>query len=120
MALLDQVVETLESARNSQAGTERQYQICVTFARLARRMVEARNTDVGMYDQNTDSLQVNGVSGEVPLTWPQAFVQQQQPGHQMEPGGFTGFLDDDMSSILANWINGQPPATDMFSMGSYE
>lgn len=82
-------------------------------------MVEARNTSVGMYDHMTDSLQVAGVSEDVPLSWPEAFVTQPQ-GQQVEPGGFSGFLDEDMSSILANWINGQPPATDMFNMDFME
>lgn len=82
-------------------------------------MIEARNTSVGMYDQMTDSLQVSGVSEDAPLSWPEACLTQPQ-AQQIEPGGFSDFLDEDMSLILANWINGQPPATDMFNMDLIE
>ncbi|KAF5674977.1 transcriptional regulatory [Fusarium heterosporum] len=110
--LLEQVVNTFRSAREIHAGAEKLYEICNTFARLARRMVESRNTSVGMYDQNTDSLQVFGVSEGVPLSWHECGAQPS--GGNVEGDGFTGFLNDDMTSILADWINGQPP--DMFTM----
>lgn len=77
-------------------------------------MVEAPHTSVGMYDQNTDSLQLAGVSEGGPLSWAEAFTQP--PSHNADPEDFSGFLNDDMSSVLADWINGQPPATDMFGM----
>ncbi|KAF5242549.1 hypothetical protein FAUST_3261 [Fusarium austroamericanum] len=116
--LLEQVVDTFRHAREIHAGAERLYQICATFARLARRMVESRNTSVGMYDQNTDSLQVAGVSQDVPLIWPEAFVQPTGQGQQAtSDSDVDAFLNDDMTSILADWINGQPPATEMFVMG---
>uniref|UniRef100_A0A098DFN8 Xylanolytic transcriptional activator regulatory domain-containing protein n=2 Tax=Gibberella zeae (strain ATCC MYA-4620 / CBS 123657 / FGSC 9075 / NRRL 31084 / PH-1) TaxID=229533 RepID=A0A098DFN8_GIBZE len=115
--LLEQVVDTFRHAREIHAGAERLYQICATFARLARRMVESRNTSVGMYDQNTDSLQVAGVSQDVPLIWPEAFVQPTGQGQQAtSDSDVDAFLNDDMTSILADWINGQPPATEMFVM----
>ncbi|QPC70088.1 hypothetical protein HYE68_000840 [Fusarium pseudograminearum] len=115
--LLEQVVDTFRHAREIHAGAERLYQICATFARLARRMVESRNTSVGMYDQNTDSLQVAGVSQDVPLIWPEAFVQPTGQGQQAtSDSDVDAFLNDDMTSILADWINGQPPATEMFAM----
>jgi hypothetical protein len=113
--LLEQVVDTFRHARKIHAGAEKLYQICDTFARLARRMVESRNTSVGMYDQNTDSLQVAGVSETVPLSWPEAFVQPTGQGQQATADA-DAFLNDDMTSILADWINGQPPATEMFAM----
>ena len=112
--LLDDVVATLRTAPKTRSSTEKLYQICATFARLARRMVEARKTCVGTYDQVTDSLQLAGVSEELPLTWPE--VVAQPLSHDPGTDGFSGFLNDDMSSILADWINGQPPATDMFGM----
>lgn len=111
--LLEQIVNTFRSAREIHGGAEKLYQICDTFARLARRMVESRNTSVGMYDQNTDSLQVVGVSENVPLSWHESVAQ---PEGNTEGDGFTGFLNDDMTSILADWINGQPPSTEMFAM----
>jgi hypothetical protein len=115
--LLEQVVDTFRHAREIHAGAEKLYQICATFARLARRMVESRNTSVGMYDQNTDSLQVAGVSETVPLIWPEAFAQPTGHGQQTTAdAGVDAFLNDDMTSILADWINGQPPATEMFAM----
>ncbi|KAF4968347.1 hypothetical protein FSARC_4293 [Fusarium sarcochroum] len=112
--LLEKVVDTFRSAREIHAGAEKLYQICATFSRLARRMVEARNTSVGMYDQNTDSLQVVGVSESAPLSWSDAF--NQSLGQTAEADGLTGFLNEDMTSMLADWINGQPPATEMFTM----
>ncbi|KAM0188842.1 hypothetical protein ACHAPI_010353 [Fusarium lateritium] len=112
--LLEQIVNTFRSAREIHAGADKLYQICDTFARLARRMVESRNTSVGMYDQNTDSLQVVGVSENVPLNWHESTAQLE--GGNAEGDGFTGFLNDDMTSILADWINGQPPSTEMFAM----
>ncbi|KAG7429741.1 putative transcriptional regulatory protein [Fusarium oxysporum f. sp. raphani] len=112
--LLEQVVTTFRSARDMNIGAEKLYQICSTFARLARRMVEARNTSVGMYDQNNDTLQVAGVSETVPLTWTD--VAGQPSEQQTGSDGFADFLTDDMTNILADWINGQPPASDMFAM----
>ncbi|KAJ4027050.1 hypothetical protein NW752_002011 [Fusarium irregulare] len=110
VSLLEEVVDTFRHAREIHAGAEKLYQICDTFARLARRMVESQNTSVGMYDQNTDSLQVAGVSENLPLSWPEL-------GQQVEAdANMSVFLNDDMTSILADWINGQPPAADMFAM----
>ncbi|KAF5635629.1 transcriptional regulatory [Fusarium tjaetaba] len=112
--LLEQVVTTFRSARDINIGAEKLYQICSTFARLARRMAESRNTSVGMYDQNNDTLQVAGVSENDPLTWTDMAIQpaEQQAGTD----GFADFLTDDMTNILADWINGQPPSSDMFAM----
>ncbi|RGP78666.1 transcriptional regulatory [Fusarium longipes] len=115
VVLLEQVVDTFRHAREIHAGAEKLYQICDTFARLARRMVESRNTSVGMYDQNTDSLQVAGVSETVPLSWPEAFSQPTGQEGQATTDA-DAFLNDDMTTILADWINGQPPATQMFAM----
>ncbi|KAI7761156.1 hypothetical protein LZL87_001971 [Fusarium oxysporum] len=112
--LLEQVVTTFRSARDINIGAEKLYQICSTFARLARRMVESRNTSVGMYDQNNDTLQVAGVSENVPLTWTDVVGQPSE--QQAGTDGFADFLTDDMTNILADWINGQPPASDMFAM----
>jgi hypothetical protein len=77
-------------------------------------MVESRNTSVGMYDQRNDTLQVAGVSENVPLTWTE--VTGQPSEQQAGTDGFADFLNDDMTNILADWINGQPPASDMFAM----
>ena len=110
VSLLEEVVDTFRHAREIHAGAEKLYQICATFARLARRMVESQNTSVGMYDQKTDSLQVAGVSENLPLSWP-GFGQQVEADANMSV-----FLNDDMTSILADWINGQPPAAEMFAM----
>ncbi|KAF5685813.1 transcriptional regulatory [Fusarium circinatum] len=112
--LLEQVVTTFRSARDINIGAEKLYQICSTFARLARRMVESRNTSVGMYDQNNDTLQVAGVSENDPLTWTDMAVQPSE--QQAGTDGFADFLTDDMTNMLADWINGQPPASDMFAM----
>ncbi|KAF5583187.1 transcriptional regulatory [Fusarium pseudoanthophilum] len=112
--LLEQVVTTFRSARDINIGAEKLYQICSTFARLARRMVESRNTSVGMYDQNNDTLQVAGVSENDPLTWTDMAIQPS--GQQAGTDEFADFLTDDMTNILADWINGQPPASDMFAM----
>ncbi|KAF5564475.1 transcriptional regulatory [Fusarium napiforme] len=112
--LLEQVVTTFRSARDINIGAEKLYQICSTFARLARRMVESRNTSVGMYDQNNDTLQVAGVSENDPLTWTD--MATQPSGQQAGTDGFADFLTDDMTNILADWINGQPPSSDMFAM----
>nr|RBQ94257.1 hypothetical protein FVER53263_02401 [Fusarium verticillioides] len=112
--LLEQVVTTFRSARDINIGAEKLYQICSTFARLARRMVESRNTSVGMYDQNNDTLQVAGVSENDPLTWTDMAAQPSE--QQAGTDDFADFLTDDMTNILADWINGQPPASDMFAM----
>ncbi|KAF5005909.1 hypothetical protein FDECE_7667 [Fusarium decemcellulare] len=112
--LLDQVVDTIKCARGGNTGTEKLFQICSTFARLARRMVEARNSCVGRYDQNTDSLRLAGTSEDVPPAWPEAFTSP--PGQHFEAEGFSSWGNTDMSSILVDWINGQPPPTDMFGL----
>ncbi|KAM0431868.1 hypothetical protein ACHAPT_005121 [Fusarium lateritium] len=109
--LLEQVIETLKSAYKSHSGSERLLQICAAFARLARRMVEARNSCVGMYDQHTDSLQLAVVPEDMPLSWSEAFADP-----KLAVDNPYGWEDGDMTAILTDWINGQPPATDMFGM----
>ncbi|KAF4332455.1 transcriptional regulatory [Fusarium beomiforme] len=111
--LLEQVVTTFRSARDINVGAEKLYQICSTFARLARRMVESRNTSVGMYDHSNDSLQMAGVSENVPLSWTDVGQPSEQ---QAGTDGFADFLNDDMTNILADWINGQPPTSDIVSL----
>ncbi|KAF4979220.1 hypothetical protein FZEAL_4529 [Fusarium zealandicum] len=111
--LLSDVVETLESAQKGHAGTKKLYQICATFARLARRMVEARNSCVGMYDHSTDSLQLAGATEDVPWNWSGPPLDMSD---QTQAGGLADWGDNDMSAILADWINGQPPTMEMLSM----
>ncbi|KAM5346965.1 hypothetical protein ACJ41O_009970 [Fusarium nematophilum] len=114
VALLEQVTETLKRARKGHAGSEKLFQICATFTALARRMVEARNSCVGTYDQTTDSLQIAGISGDMPLSWSEVLVDPSS--QQIDADDLYGWEDNDMSSILADWINGQPPAADVFGM----
>lgn len=57
--LLDLMVQILQSVRGSSKISEKLYQVCATFARLARRLVEEQNSCVGAYDAREDSLHLD-------------------------------------------------------------
>lgn len=83
--LLDDVVESLQRIQRVSRSSERLYQICSTFAHIARGLVEARKSCVGMYNQRDDSLQ---------------FVYNNHTGQMsiFEPDFLPGFLDADMTN----------------------
>ncbi|KAK8913145.1 putative transcriptional regulatory protein [Metarhizium anisopliae] len=57
--LLDDMVGILHKCQASSKTSERLFQVCGTFAKLARQLVEARNSCVGTYSRQQDSLQLD-------------------------------------------------------------
>ncbi|OKL59647.1 hypothetical protein UA08_05133 [Talaromyces atroroseus] len=57
VTLPEQVVDTLENFRNVSQGSERLYQICVTFTQIAKKLVQSQRSPIGgIYNQQQDSL----------------------------------------------------------------
>ncbi|KAH8157903.1 hypothetical protein CIB48_g10351 [Xylaria polymorpha] len=106
--LLDEVVQTLRRTRQAGKPFERLYELCSTFARLARRMVEAAQPCVGDYNQGTDTLQLPGTTEQMPEHW----LGSLQTLDGM-PNEFSDESNVDVSTIFADWMNGQPSVTNM-------
>ncbi|KAI2472279.1 hypothetical protein F4781DRAFT_9715 [Annulohypoxylon bovei var. microspora] len=111
LTLLDEVVETLQNIQKAGRSFERLYEICATFARLSRRMVEATNTCVGVYTQGTDSLQLFDTTGQMPGDWLEPF---QDP--DLMSDAFPNGCDSDISTIFTGWMNGQLSTTDILGV----
>ncbi|KAI0096920.1 hypothetical protein GGR51DRAFT_566904 [Nemania sp. FL0031] len=106
--LLDQVVEMLRNTRQAGKSFERLHELCATFARLARRLVEGAQPCVGAYKQGSDSLQIPEDAGQMPMYWLESL---QSPG--MISDEFVDVRNVDISTIFADWMNGQPAVANM-------
>ncbi|KAF2966602.1 hypothetical protein GQX73_g6990 [Xylaria multiplex] len=106
--LLDEVVQTLRSTRQAGRPFERLYELCATFARLARRLVEGAQPCVGAYNQGTDSLQLPEEAGQMPVYWLESL---QNPDVMSDEFA-------NVSTIFADWMNGQPSVADIPSNNS--
>ncbi|KAI0468819.1 hypothetical protein F4859DRAFT_488915 [Xylaria cf. heliscus] len=104
--LLDEVVLTLRSAPKAGKPFERLFELCSTFARLARRLVEAAQPCVGNYDQGTDALQLPET------TEPEHWLGSLQTLDMM-PNEFSEDYNVDVSTIFVDWMNGQSSVTNM-------
>lgn len=102
--LLDLVVQVLQSVRGSSKVSDKLYQVCATFAKLARRLVEEKNSCVGAYDAKEDSLHL-----DIEVHHPALFAE----GEIQEAFGesLTNCLpqweSQDLSALLADWVTGQ-------------
>ncbi|KAH7120555.1 hypothetical protein EDB81DRAFT_814401 [Dactylonectria macrodidyma] len=113
--LLDEVVETLRKVRGASSSSERLYLICATFARIAGRMVEEQSSCVGMYDEQTDSLQLLDAMDQIPIDWQESL----QDFPEMEAVNQMFDWDvPDMAGILTSWAEGQPSVSGMFGTNS--
>ncbi|KAI0424528.1 hypothetical protein F5Y09DRAFT_324127 [Xylaria sp. FL1042] len=106
--LLDEVVETLRATRLAGKLFERLYEICATFARLARRLVDAAQPCVGAYNQSTDSLQLPETADQMPLHWSESLQ-----GFEEATNEFSDACNVNISSVFTEWINGQPSIGNM-------
>lgn len=107
VALLEQVVGTLENFRSASQGSESLYQICVTFAQVAKKLVQSERVPVGTYDQEQDSLQFADTSS---LLDPEIL----QDG--FESGEMTGVHPSYAMDILGDWLSGPPFPWDNFDV----
>ncbi|KAJ2984678.1 hypothetical protein NUW58_g5933 [Xylaria curta] len=101
--LLDEVVQTLLSTRQAGKSFERLYELCATFARLARRLVAEAQPCVGDYNQGTDTLHLPDTTDQMPEYWLESL--QALDGVS---GEFSHEYDFDISTTFADWMNGQP------------
>lgn len=116
LQLLEDVVESLQKIQRVSRSSERLYQICSTFARIASGLVEARKSCVGMYNKQDDSLQFlhnnNDTTGQISI---------------FEPDFLQDFLDADnvtnhasyaeAHDILDCWVTGLPAGMNLFGGG---
>ncbi|KFG84880.1 hypothetical protein MANI_029784 [Metarhizium anisopliae] len=109
--LLDDMVGILHKCQGSSKTSERLFQVCGTFATLARQLVEARNSCVGTYSRQQDSLQLDiGVHRSEAM----AGETMQQVFDESMTSSLPQWESQDMSALLANWISGQPAGMDTF------
>ncbi|KAJ8132513.1 hypothetical protein O1611_g1108 [Lasiodiplodia mahajangana] len=106
--LLDEVVQMLRSTRQAGKSFERLHELCATFARLARRLVEGAQPCVGAYNQGTDSLQLPEEAGHMPVYWLESL---QNP--DMMSSEFDDIHNVDISTIFSDWMSGQPTVVNM-------
>ncbi|KAL6889973.1 hypothetical protein GGI43DRAFT_416137 [Trichoderma evansii] len=102
--LLDLVVRMLQSVRNSSKGSDKLYQVCATFARLARRLVEEKNSCVGAFDAKEDSLHLDVEVHQLPLLGEEGI--QEVFGEPLA-NSLPQWESQDLSTLLADWVNGQ-------------
>ncbi|KAF4944251.1 hypothetical protein FSARC_14722 [Fusarium sarcochroum] len=106
LCLLEEVIESLKSARKVHSGTEKLFQICSAFGKLARQMVTAKDTSVGTYDQEVDSLELGNVQEDMSFDWPEFDLDLANPEFDMEIA--SGCEDIDMAAVFNDWYGGQP------------
>ncbi|KAH8424477.1 Zn(II)2Cys6 transcription factor [Aspergillus melleus] len=111
LELLDQVVSSMERIRSASRACERLYQICATFARLARGLMQTHSSRFGIYTDEDDTLRFfNGV-GQTSIFHPES-IQGILDSETVDY--LTAAEADDMTSILGNWASGQPLGMDLF------
>ncbi|KAI9035782.1 fungal specific transcription factor domain-containing protein [Aspergillus affinis] len=111
LELLDQVVSSLERIRSASRACKRLYQICATFARLARGLMQTHGFHFGTYTDCDGTLRfLNGV-GETSIFHPESI----QGVFDSETVDYlTAAEANDMTSILGSWASGQPLGMDSF------
>lgn len=100
MNLLEQVVSTLENFRKVSRGSERLYQICATFAHLAKKLIQSQLLPTGINHQQGDSIGLSDISGSTSPFHPEIFE---------DVFGVEDFdlLSSYATDILHDWANGQ-------------
>ncbi|KAH6890653.1 hypothetical protein B0T10DRAFT_537975 [Thelonectria olida] len=103
--LLDEVVEALRRIRKTSQASERLYTVCATFSRLGRGLVEARKANIGMYNQQEDSLRLDGNSGGI-FTF--GLDSGDDVGFTFDFGDQLNAVDaGEVSALLNEWADGQ-------------
>lgn len=113
LQLLEDVVESLQKVQQVSRSSESLYQICSTFAQIARGLVEARKSCVGMYNQQDDSLQFlhnnNDNTGQMSIFEPD-FLQDFLGADSMTNHASYAESHD----ILDCWVTGLPAGMNLF------
>jgi hypothetical protein len=94
--LLSKVVESLQRVRRVSKQSERVFQVCDAFLRLAQDMTKARETFFGNHSQADGSLQL-----PIPMT-------DLGPAASAASAGPSGASTADIIAILTDWVNGEP------------
>ncbi|KAL5335380.1 hypothetical protein BJX70DRAFT_390670 [Aspergillus crustosus] len=116
--LLDDIVLTLRPIKDTSKACARLYQICTIFSRVARGLVESRNSFLGTYNEHNDSLLLfNNNAGHASLFDPGSLQDYLYAEVDMLDQ-FTYAEAEDMSAVLGSWVSGQPPTVDMLGMGT--
>ncbi|KAJ5757933.1 uncharacterized protein N7511_006627 [Penicillium nucicola] len=111
LQLLDDVVNTLKNFREASQASRRLYQICSTFAQVAKKLSKSENSVLGIYNPHDDSLQQADSNGHPSF---QADIFQEA----LDPG-FEGYLSPSGAyDILDGWMARQPLSLNMFDMSS--
>lgn len=110
--LLESVTKVLEKVHKASKGTGRLYEICATFVRLAKGLVESQTSCLGTYNEQDDSVQFSSHPGQLADLRPEDLQMYFGPN-------MMDYITDsealDMSTILADWANGPPSAAGFFS-----
>ncbi|KAE8377112.1 hypothetical protein BDV26DRAFT_264430 [Aspergillus bertholletiae] len=110
--LLDEIVESLQHIRYVSPSSDRLYQICSTFLQIAKGLVETRQSCVGTYNQQEDSLQFVTDSGPMSIFEPDCL-------HGLfgeDTSEYAPYLaDHDLSAIFDSWATGLPAGINLFS-----
>lgn len=112
--LLDDVVVTLYHARHVSSASERLYNVCSSFAQMARGLVDAKKSCVGQYNQQKDSLQLDHLQHS-------GATLSNSPGDvaAMDMMSYLTFPEaQDVSALLGSWDQGQPTALDLFGLNN--
>jgi hypothetical protein len=110
--LLDEIVKILSKVNGASKDSERMYQICSTFAKLARTLVETKNSSVGIYNSQEGSIQFTDSSVNTQIFQNDVFYStfEDMTGVPFE------FNAHEISNLIANWASGDINSTNM--MGS--
>ena len=111
LELLDQVVSSLERIQSVSRACERLYQICATFARLARGLMQTHTSHFGTYTDGDDTLRFFNDAGQTSIFDPES-IQGVFGTETLDY--LTAAEAGDMTSILGHWASGQPLAMDLF------
>ncbi|KAL4923484.1 Zn(II)2Cys6 transcription factor [Aspergillus undulatus] len=114
--LLEDVVRTLQPIKSTSKACARLYQICTIFARVARGLVESRNSFLGAYNAQNDSFLLLNDTSQSSLFDP-GFLQDYFSAEVDMLDQFTYSEAEDVSAVLGNWASGQPPMVDFLGMG---
>ncbi|KAL4787931.1 hypothetical protein BJX76DRAFT_249584 [Aspergillus varians] len=114
--LLEDVVRTLHPIKGTSKASGRLHQICTIFARVARGLVESRNSFLGAYNAQDDSLRLLNDTSQTSLFEPNS-LQDYFTAEVDMLDQFTYSEAEDLSAILGSWASGQPPTVDFLGMG---
>lgn len=110
VALLEQVMGTLENSRNTSQSSERFFTICATFTEIAKKLVQSQRTSIGIYNQQQDSLRFPDTLHGMSPFYPENAQNASESGamNHASPSSAIGILND--------WLSGPPFPWDKFEV----